>query len=86
MKHRWSILYSEEESDYYLYYYKMKLPALSLANMNELDLVLIEYKASDIKSTDAEKSFKELYTIAEAKIYGMDDIFDDILHNPDVVV
>jgi hypothetical protein len=84
-KHKWAISYDENNDDYFLTLYPVKDLTISQIIdfedsqcINEpLDSVI--YKSSDQKSREATESYAELYNIVKSKVFGVDDIFNDIL-------
>ena len=57
-----------------------------LVNMDDLDWKLtppisIAYSSESLKESDALESFTELYRVMIEKLYGIDDIFDEIIQD-----
>lgn len=79
-KYRWSIMYKDTSpDDYILYYYHTDLTITDLAQTPANLLDFITYKASDFKSQEAYESFQDLYNVIKGKLFGMDDVLNDIL-------
>lgn len=81
-KFKWSIARSDEDEQYYLHFY----PTDSLAYHDLIRFTdwqnfdeFITYKTSDIKTREAEESFRELYQIVSNKVFRIDDLFDEII-------
>tara|TARA_Y100000034_G_scaffold135013_1_gene205318 strand:+ start:3390 stop:3740 length:351 start_codon:yes stop_codon:yes gene_type:complete len=81
-KHKWSITISEEE-EYFLHFYPtdvMSIEELAVFqdwnNFNQF----VTYSTKDIKTQEATETFRELYQIVSDKVYGLDDIFDEIIN------
>ena len=79
-KFKWSISRGDDEN-YYVHFYP-----LNDMNIEELSTFLdwdqyeyVTYSIKDIKTTEAIESFRELYQIVSDKVFGIDDIFDEII-------
>lgn len=79
-KHKWSISRRDEEI-YYVHFYP-----LSDMNIEELSTFKdwehyehVTYSTRDIKTIEALESFRELYQIVSNKVFGIEDIFDEII-------
>lgn len=81
--HKWSIVKSTDEN-YFLHFYPtndMTLDQLS-RYQNWTDYSgIITYNSSDLKTQEASESFRELYQIVAEKVFGLDDIFDEIINS-----
>lgn len=79
-KHKWSIVRSDEEN-YAIHFYpinEMSIEALS--NFTDWEMMeYVTYSTLDIKTREALESFRELYQLVSEKVFGIDDVFDDIL-------
>jgi len=42
------------------------------------DIPMVHYRDIDIGTKEAKESFSELYTLLNEKVYGMDEVLDDI--------
>lgn len=81
-KHNWSISQDQNTNDLYLYLYPDE--DISLADLErivnwELYKDFVVYSTNEFKSTEASESFQELYSIVKSKLFGVDEILDDIL-------
>lgn len=81
-KHKWSITKSENTEDYFIHFYPtddMSLKELA----NNTDWIsfsdFVTYSTTDLKTNEAIESFRELYQIVSDKLYGIDDIFNEII-------
>ncbi|MGV0996176.1 hypothetical protein [Empedobacter falsenii] len=82
-KHKWSIN-RDEESNFILYFYPTDTYNIKeLANFDDWHNFneMVTYKSEDMKSREAFESFSELYQIVSEKLYGLDDIFNEIINN-----
>ena len=81
-KHKWSIIQNEHNQSISLFLYPekdIKLEQLAFdVDFNEYKK-FITYDSEDFKSKEVIESFEELMSIVKNKIYGVDDILDDIL-------
>ena len=81
-KYKWSISKNVEE-DYYLHFYPtdtMTIEELSVFDNWSAFNQFVTYSTKDIKTQEAIETFRELYQIVSDKIYGLDDIFDEIIN------
>lgn len=81
-KHKWSIRYDDDGS-YNLYYYPSQDSLESLSKIGSWDpnIPMMYYTTSDIGTDEAKQSFRELYGLIKEKIYGVDEILDEIIKN-----
>ncbi|MBA7519520.1 hypothetical protein ES705_11599 [subsurface metagenome] len=81
-EYKWSMSKGKDEEDEYL--------LLFYPNPNDTidDILIVQdwinypftsYKVSDFKTTEALESFRELFGLLKGKVFGVDDIFDDII-------
>jgi len=81
-KYKWSISKSDDE-EYFLHFYptdSMTIEELSVFdNWGDFNQ-FVAYTTNDIKTQEAVETFRELYQIVSDKIYGLDDIFDEIIN------
>jgi hypothetical protein len=82
-KHLWSIIDSEN-GEYVLYYYPGNQSLEELASIPEErwhqeNINSVPYNTKTLGTKEANDSFKELNTIVKEKVYGMDDVLDDII-------
>lgn len=81
-KHKWSI--KQNSDGYLLFFYPTESYNIEqLANLVEWNNFneIVTYKSDEIKTREATESFSELYQIVSEKLYGIDDIFDEIIGN-----
>lgn len=83
-KHKWSISKAgTDQKDYYLHYYPGNQDLATLANFSEDQWrgfsEIVTYKSLEIGTREAFNSMQELYTIVSEKLFGMDDVLDDII-------
>lgn len=82
-KHKWSIIESKEDIDsisIFLYPDEtIKLETLAFDTDYNDYKRFVAYRSQDFKSTEAIESFRELLKIVKDKIYGVDEILDEIL-------
>jgi hypothetical protein len=82
-KHKWSILRDDNEGEYALFYYPGDKSIDYLADLPQeawrefTDMV--SYRSSELGTKEALDSMKELYTILSEKVYGMDEVLEDII-------
>ncbi|MBI1817331.1 MAG: hypothetical protein HYR72_20350 [Deltaproteobacteria bacterium] len=80
-KHKWSIRV-DHSGEYYLWYYPGDAELADLAAYDDPDwghTPIVTYKTSDIGTKEAQASFAELYGILKERIYGMNEVLDDII-------
>ena len=78
--YKWSM--AKRDADHYLWFYPNAESLDSLlqhgpGEWSEVDMVC--YKDSDIGTKEAKASFAELYSVVKEKIYGVDEVLDDII-------
>ena len=82
----WSIR-REDDGDYFLWYYPKARSVEEIAQ-NEGDsweeIPMVVYKTSEIGTKEARASFAELHSIVKERIFGMEDVLDDIISGPDI--
>ncbi|MES2140826.1 MAG: hypothetical protein V4511_14050 [Bacteroidota bacterium] len=82
-KYKWSITKSDNEEKYYIHFY----PAddLSLQELSQWGdwegFNYVTYSSEDLKTKEAVESFRELYQLVVNKVFGIDDIFDNIIND-----
>ncbi len=82
VKHLWSII--KDDKKYVLHYYPRRNDLSNLASSPEeywtQENIKSVYYSSDILGTkEAVDSLSELQSIVQEKVYGMDDVLDDII-------
>ena len=82
MKHKWSVLKAEGTSSYSLHYYPGTESISELAQMDEQERVIhpnyVNYR-DEFRSTEGEASIIELFEALKEKMFGMDEVLDDII-------
>ncbi|WP_254620311.1 hypothetical protein [Vibrio metschnikovii] len=84
-KHSWSII-ENKEGKYFLHYYPGNPDVNSLASIpgerwHEADINSVAYTSEVLGTKEALDSLKELNSIVREKLYGMDDVLDDIINS-----
>jgi len=80
-KYKWSIV-KNDENDYLLFFYPEQLSLDEIAHISSINwqnLQYVKYAVSEIRTTEAEQSFSELYTLVSEKAYGVDEMLKDII-------
>jgi len=82
-KYHWSILKSSD-NEYILNYYPGQPELDSLASIpdhawDEHAPSSVTYSTKDLATKEAIDSFRELFSIANEKLHGMNDVLDDII-------
>jgi hypothetical protein len=81
-KYKWSIN-QLEDGNYAIHLYpdsEDTIEGLANLQMDEwMHYNYVTYSTKEIKTQEAEETFSELYKIVGDKLYGLDDIFNDIL-------
>jgi hypothetical protein len=85
-KYIWSI--KNDGSVHHLWYYP---GSLSLDRLIELatreigwdEVMMVHYSDADIGTKEAKASFSELFTLIKEKLYGVNDMLDDIISDLD---
>lgn len=81
-KHKWSIL-KNDAGDYFLHYYPGSDSLEKLSSMpGELwaDFTqMVSYTSVTLGTKEAKASLQDLYGIVKEKLFGMDDVLDDII-------
>jgi hypothetical protein len=81
-KYKWSMRRDNNDGSYHLWYYPgdTSIEALASTEGPEWeDVAMIGYHDKDIGTREAKASFAELYTIVKEKVFGMDEILDEII-------
>jgi|APSaa5957512535_1039671.scaffolds.fasta_scaffold58392_2 hypothetical protein len=81
-KYKWSITYSKNKDSYYIHYYSGSTTISELANVSAdewANYTYITYDTDSINTVEADSTFKELYTIVKEKLFGIDEVLDDII-------
>jgi hypothetical protein len=77
-KYNWSVKKTEDET--WLWFYPGESDVDYLASLDEFEgVAMVTYKLSDIGTREAKQTFYELYAMLKEKLYGVDDVLDDII-------
>lgn len=84
-KHPWSII-KHSDGGYYMAYYPgnqdiSKLARIPDEHWHEADVSCVTYNSKDLGTKEAKESMAELYNIVNEKVYGMDDVLEDIINS-----
>lgn len=83
-KHKWSI-HEGSSGILYLHFYPGAQSLSDLAAMDEeqWDRMArrVTYNTKELGTKEAVESFKELYSVVKEKMYGMDEVLDDIIES-----
>jgi hypothetical protein len=80
-KYKWSMSETDED-DHYLCFYPGDEDIGLLVEYEERgweDVPRLAYSAKDIGTKEAKASFSELYTLIEERLYGVNEVLDDII-------
>lgn len=81
-KHTWSIQKNPEGTVYTLYYYPVDESIDHIIEMLEAGgegLPVVSYSSKDLRSQEADQTFRELYRVVSEKLYGVDKALDEII-------
>lgn len=87
-KHPWSIL-KRNDGHYYMAYYPGNQDIYELSKISSDDwhyapVVCVTYTSQELGTKEAIDSMAELYNIVSQKLYGMDDVLDDIINSDEL--
>lgn len=82
-KHSWSII-ENKDGKFFLHYYPGNLDIDALASIpgehwGDADIRSVVYTSEVLGTKEAIDSLKELNSIVREKLYGMDDVLEDII-------
>jgi len=81
-KYKWSTRKGEDGT--YLWFYPVDADLRTLAGVDDWDgIPMVTYRASEIGTREAKESFEELYLLVKEKLYGVDDVLNDIIGQSD---
>lgn len=85
-KYIWSVRRDPDSSEYLLWYYPgaggvAEIAANDGSDWDHVPMVL--YKTADIGTKEARASFAELHSIVKERVYGMDEVLEDIISDAD---
>jgi len=82
-KYKWSTRQSETGIN--LFFYPTNLSLETLCRFDSDDWQgfseMIVYRDSDIGTKEAKSSFQELYTVVKEKVFGIDEMLNDIIND-----
>jgi hypothetical protein len=81
-KYIWSVRRESESGEYLLWYYPGADDVGRIAANDGEDwerVPMVVYKTADIGTKEARASFAELHSIVKERIYGMDEVLQDII-------
>lgn len=85
-KYKWSMRRADG-SNYFLYYYPGEISIDELASLDDYEwngfTEMVVYSTTELGTREAEESFSELHTILRERMYGINEVFDDIISNND---
>lgn len=83
-KHKWSIIKNTSD-EIYLHYYPGNVDVEELATWPHEAWHdfngMVSYNSRDLGTKEAKDSLSELYTIVREKVFGMDQVLDDIIRS-----
>ena len=81
-KHKWSI-FKDEQGVYYLHYYTGQESLETLATWPDEEWEgysgMVSYNTKELNAQEARESFRELFSVVTSKLFGMDEILDEII-------
>ena len=81
-KYKWSIVRDNNEN-YFVHFYPDA--SVSIEQLSEVydwnQYNFVTYSTDDFKTNEAIETFRELYQIVSDKVYGLDDMFDEIINS-----
>lgn len=80
-KFKWSMSKGDTSENYFIHFYpNVTMNTDALAKVNNWEGIdFVSYSTDDIKTKEATESFRELYQIVADKLFGIDDIFNEII-------
>ena len=84
-KHPWSIL-KQNDGGYYMAYYPGDQDIANLSKIpdeywHDANVHCVSYTSKDLGTKEAKESMAELFRIVNEKVYGMDDVLNDIINS-----
>jgi hypothetical protein len=87
-KYIWSVRREPDSNEFLLWHYPGTDDIEQIAG-NEGDdwerVPMVVYKTAEIGTKEARASFAELYSMVKERLYGMDDVLDDIISDADLL-
>jgi hypothetical protein len=84
-KYKWSIS-KNQKGEYYLFFYPGDQAIEHLAYYDGDDwegTAMVTYTDAEIGTKEATSSFSELYTLIKERVYGVNEVLDDIISDLD---
>lgn len=82
-KHSWGL--NSIQGEHFLYFYPDNPSVETLLSVDDWENIpMVVYKESDMRTREATSTFAELYSLLNEKVYGIDDVLDDILADDDL--
>ena len=87
-KHKWSLISADNGEFFELHYYPGSETIEQLALLDDEgwdDFTdMVSYSSKEIGGREAKDSLSELYTILKEKLFGMDEVLNDIIRTDEV--
>lgn len=83
-KYIWS-MFRDNEGVFKLWFYPGQESSEQLAQLEGPefeDIAMVGYNTKELGTKEAIASFAELYAVLSQKVYGMDQVLDDIISDP----
>ncbi len=82
-KYKWSV--SQHDGNFIVWFYpgSEDIEMISAGYYSSDQIAMVAYNADEIGTREAAASFSELYTILKEKIYGINEVLDDIISDMD---
>jgi hypothetical protein len=81
-KYIWSVRRDSDSGEYILWYYPGVDDVHDVAGNDGEDwerVPMVTYKTAEIGTKEARASFAELHSIVKERVYGMDEVLEDII-------
>lgn len=83
-KYKWSMIKRDDDTLLWFYPSKHSLETLAAYENHDWDeLPMVTYRTSEIGAREARESFNELYTLLKEKMYGIDEMLEEIINDAD---
>lgn len=83
-KYKWSM--AQREDDYFLWFYPGEESLEQLVSYDGHDwegTPMVTYRAGEIGTKEAKASFADLFTLLKERLYGVNNVLDDIISDAD---
>lgn len=84
-KYKWSVSRSDK-GDHFLFFYPGDESIETLMHYDHNDwegTQMVTYRDTDIGTKEAKASFAELFTLIKERVYGVNEVLDDIISDAD---